>query len=420
MTLLDLLSSDGFDLKRKAAISGGEYAGPCPWCGGDDRFVVWPDHPKYKGGRYWCRQCHKSGDIMQYLKELRGMDYRAACKFLGEQPKFRSHSIASLRQAKTPIFPREFISPDTVWQKKAAAFLEGCQSCLLSNEGEGVRAFLHGKGLNDETIKRSGIGWNPTSIFFDRQSWGLSQEVNDHGRPRKLWIPEGLVIPCFENGKVVRLRIRCSDQRDGRRYILVSGSSNQPMVWNLIKMSIIIVESELDGLLLWQETGDLIGVVALGSAQAKPDNKTHEALIKAEKILIALDVDDAGAKAAWHFWLETYGAKAKRWPCVRGKDPSEAYQNGLNIHSWINVGIEGKGISSPVQGGMIVPAEIVERHETFIMKDNSPDSMSHPCFFCGSRNFWLSASGRKWICSVCHPPVDESSVLERRILENIQ
>jgi len=112
---------------------------------------------------------------MQYLKELRGMDYRAACKFLGEQPKFRSHSIASLRQAKTPIFPREFISPDTVWQKKAAAFLEGCQRCLLSNEGEGVRAFLHGKGLNDETIKRSGIGWNPTSIFFDRQSWGLSQ-----------------------------------------------------------------------------------------------------------------------------------------------------------------------------------------------------------------------------------------------------
>jgi hypothetical protein len=114
---------------------------------------------------------------------------------------------------------------------------------------------------------------------------GVTQELNDRGRPKKLWIPEGLVIPCFEDGKVVRLRIRCSDQRVGKRYILVSGSSNQLMVWNLIKTSIIIVESELDGLLLWQEAGDLIGVVALGSAQTKPDNYTHEVLLKAERSL---------------------------------------------------------------------------------------------------------------------------------------
>jgi len=36
----------GIELKR---VSRDEYAGPCPWCGGTDRFHVW------EKGNYWCR-----------------------------------------------------------------------------------------------------------------------------------------------------------------------------------------------------------------------------------------------------------------------------------------------------------------------------------------------------------------------------
>ena len=35
-------------LRKVAATNGGEWAGPCPFCGGDDRFRLWPQHP---GGR---------------------------------------------------------------------------------------------------------------------------------------------------------------------------------------------------------------------------------------------------------------------------------------------------------------------------------------------------------------------------------
>ena len=80
-------------------------------------------------------------------------------------------------------------------------------------------------------------------------------------------------------------------------------------------------------------------MVALGSASLKPDMITHEALKKANTILVSLDSDDAGVKAAWSFWSATYGIKVKRWPCVLGKDPSEAWQKGLNIRSWIIAGI---------------------------------------------------------------------------------
>lgn len=102
----------------------------------------------------------------------------------------------------------------------------------------------------------------------------------------------------------------------------------------------VIVESELDALLLSQEAGDLAGVVALGNAQAKPDRITHEALTRATVILVSLDTDTAGAKAAWGFWPATYGDKARRWPTPIGKDPSDAWGKGLDIGAWIQAGID--------------------------------------------------------------------------------
>ena len=41
--ILDLVKSDVPSIKRVANTNGGEWAGPCPFCGGEDRFRVWPD-----------------------------------------------------------------------------------------------------------------------------------------------------------------------------------------------------------------------------------------------------------------------------------------------------------------------------------------------------------------------------------------
>ncbi len=145
------------------------------------------------------------------------------------------------------------------------------------------------------------------------------------------------MIPCFAGERIIRLRIRRPE--GDPRYVIVAGGDTRPMTWNLNKKIIVIVESELDGWLVWQEAGDLVGVIALGTAQAKPDVLTHAALTNAEILLVALDADDAGARAAWRFWPETYGSKVKRWPCIRGKDPSEAWQNGLDMRAWVMAGV---------------------------------------------------------------------------------
>src|SRR5437764_15116888 len=65
MNLLDFVTRDT-GLRRMASTHGGEYAGPCPFCGGRDRFRVWPNMAQ---PRYWCRVCRKSGDAIQYLRD---------------------------------------------------------------------------------------------------------------------------------------------------------------------------------------------------------------------------------------------------------------------------------------------------------------------------------------------------------------
>jgi hypothetical protein len=118
----------------------------------------------------------------------------------------------------------------------------------------------------------------------------------------------------------------------------------KPMALGIEKKNYVIVESELDGLLLWQEVGDLVGVIALGNAQAHPDIETHKALEQAEAILIALDTDEAGARASWQWWAKQY-RQARRWPVINGKDPSEAFKNGLDIRTWT---LAGLNIKDPV------------------------------------------------------------------------
>jgi len=65
-------------LKRVSSSGGGEYAGPCPFCGGTDRFRCWPTK-----GRAWCRQCGWKGDAIQLLRDRDGLSFFEARRQLG-------------------------------------------------------------------------------------------------------------------------------------------------------------------------------------------------------------------------------------------------------------------------------------------------------------------------------------------------
>lgn len=118
---------------------------------------------------------------------------------------------------------------------------------------------------------------------------------------------------------------------------MASGSIMAPMVFWGNQTAVVIVESELDAILIAQEAGDLVAVVAMGSAQAKPGEGLHKRLSAAQRVFVALDADDAGGKAAWTFWKSYPGFK--RWPCVKGKDPNEQRLDGIPVRDWIEAAL---------------------------------------------------------------------------------
>ena len=75
------------NLEREGSTNGGEHAGPCPRCGGEDRFRVWPNHPDYDSGFFWCRKCEWSGDGIDFLRQERGHSFQEACEALGVKHK---------------------------------------------------------------------------------------------------------------------------------------------------------------------------------------------------------------------------------------------------------------------------------------------------------------------------------------------
>lgn len=329
MDIKDLIEADGVKLKKYGAT----YRGRCPFHDGKTETSLLVDAD---AGKFHCFGCDMHGDEIQWLRERRGLSFLEACEYLGHEPGPRK----DIKPAPAAWEPKEANAPSDLWQSKARDFLDVAIKTLWTPKGDKTRAWLHAeKGLSDATIKGACLGLALADTFEIRAAWGLEPSLKEDGTEKKHWIPAGLVIPLISKGDVLRLRIRRDNPGDGSRYIIASGSSAAPLVIDLDKGAVVVVESELDALLLSQEAGDIVIALAMGTATAKPDIQTHEILKAAPIILVSLDTDDAGTKASWKFWPEVYGKKARRWPTIKGKDASDARLNGLDLRQWIVAGI---------------------------------------------------------------------------------
>lgn len=369
MNILDLLKEDKIESNKVATTYGGEYAGKCPGCKGKDRFRCWPNQGD-EGGTWWCRQCGKGGDLVKYLTEFRGLSYQDACRFLGKSPLsnrlIRGGLAAGYQYAWEPKSPQE--APSDKWQSKADKIITWSEDYLWRDYCINLQTWLSDeRGLKDKTIKRVRLGWLPKDIYLERESWDLPEKLKESGKVKKLWLPAGLVIPYTYNGGIQRIRIRLHEPRDNIKYYIVPGSTTNPMNIGDGKI-VVIVESELDGILVHQEAKDLVGVIALGSAEIKPDTETFKILNNAEKILISLDSDETSARASQSWWLKQF-SNAIRWPTPYGKDPTEAYQKGLNIRDWVMAGISYKNDKQKVIDKTPVTASIKDFN--IISDDNS-------------------------------------------------
>lgn len=357
--ILELLSQKGLKYTRshRDPKRGTVYYSPCPKCGGDDRFLAFPDQGE--GGTWSCRGCDKGGDLITFLRHFDGLSFAEACERLGLE---KGRTYRGLPQAPRPVrqpaqeaftgAPKDL--PPALWAEKADKFISEAQIALFTSPaGEAALVWLERRGIEPAEADACRLGYLPEPRFRARSGWGLPdlEFVWDESRVKgtKFYIPRGLVIPTFRVGTPVALRIRRAkaDLRDPKRsskYFAVAGSAAVPFV-ALSHKSItdnprvwVVVESQLDAIMIAERARRLpIGAMAMLSDTGKPCPQTHALLAASDRILVALDYDPAGKKGA-DWWLKTY-RQAVRWPALEGKDPGEYFALGGNIHEWINDGL---------------------------------------------------------------------------------
>lgn len=353
MNVLDLLRSKNIEPKRAGSTHGGEYHSPCPACGGNDRFHVWPEQNEGSGS-YWCRGCGKGGDNIQFLIDFDGMTYPEACASLEVEPArskpFRSPELprkpnvrSAASESRKNINSTSFsFSPPRLWTEKAEKLVSWAHENLLRNRPQ--LEWLKARGIEKPAIEKYRLGWIPEDMWRPRSSWGLEKQINEKtGKPKTIWFPEGLVIPKRNDNCPIRVRIRRPQGEP--RYYLIPGSSMEMMTAAGPGRAVIIVESELDLIMIDAVAGDTTGAVALGSSSAKPDATAFDLIRKAAVVLNAIDYDDAGAKAVL-WWTQNF-PNARRWPVPVGKDPGDAFKSGIDIREWITLGLPKAWVSGP-------------------------------------------------------------------------
>jgi len=328
----DFLALIGNDaaLQRVASTHGGEWAGPCPFCGGKDRFRVWPEQD---GGRFWCRQCEAQGDAIAYLQKRDGLDFAGACERLGGQkaaPSARLSKATGSSPAPEHLFP-ETEAPSAVWQDRAREFVAYAQGQLW--ETPDALAYLRDRGLSDDTIRTAGLGYyDGPERDKNVRRWGV--------RGAYVWLPRGWVIPCEYNGVLWYVKIRRPnedlepDARD--KYRAIKGSKLTMYGLDALKgahvQDAIICEGEFDALLLRQHVGSLVGCVALGSASKGLDMAAVCELVVIRRVWLALDADKAGQDGARK--LLAASARIHLLP-VPDHDVTDAWKAGHDLVTWV-------------------------------------------------------------------------------------
>lgn len=347
----DLLSlANGLtSLRRVAGTEGGEYAGPCPFCGGSDRFRVQPNKQPF--GLWMCRHCTDGvwKDAIDLARRLwPNLKFPELCERLAG-----GSALPMLSEPRKPAPIPAAAPPPAGWQQAARAVLQETQEAIWEPKYKKVLDYLHARGLKDKTIQHFGLGYCATG------------KPNQYGRNiAGLYIPRGIVIPGILHDSTWYLKIRllpgvpcwcphcekgipgpgpCPNCGKTVKYTGVKGNETAA-IFNAESLELqplgggpaLFVEGEFDCMLAWQEIGDVLPVATLGASTNKPDLATWGRYFLGQSLtLLCYDNDQAGEKGAEGIMEMARCPVFAPLPEGPWKDMTDFYFAGGNIWEWI-------------------------------------------------------------------------------------
>lgn len=256
----DLLSYAGrhSELHKEAA---NEWAGPCPMCGGADRFHVRADG-------WFCRQCKNEPwqDAITLVQMIE------SCTFADALARMAGHAFALPLEQRRPVANAKAPQPAD-WAGKAGVFLAGAQQSLYSKDLRGAE-YLAGRGLTPATWQRFGLGYAFCVLPNTRKP-----DTKEYSYPPQ----PAIIMPWYAGRRLVAIRYRFLEvhtytdahnneqtNKQGARY----GSEfagrvfgGQALAWageNL--RTLVICEGEINAMSIYQVAGETrVDVLSLGS-----------------------------------------------------------------------------------------------------------------------------------------------------------
>ena len=287
---------------------GQDYWGNCPFH--DERTPSFKVNPRDK--LYYCFGCEASGDVFRFVEEKEGLDFAAAVESLGER-----YGVELQRENEDPQAEERRRRKAKLWEllERTAKFYE--RYLWESQKAAKARAYLEGRGLGEDVLRRFGVGMAPSpwdQVVTGSQRAGFKVDA---------LLAAGLILKGRQGGYYDRFRNRITFPiRDQRGRVLGFGAralsaDSQPKYMNspegeLYRKShtlygidrargpiakarrAIVVEGYTDVLALHQ-AGVEESVAIMGTA-ITPEQITMLAGLT-ESVVLALDADRAGADA---------------------------------------------------------------------------------------------------------------------------
>lgn len=303
---VDLSALVGTKLRR----AGKFLIGPCPFCGGRDRFNI-----KFTntGQRWFCRHCGegKYHTPIDFIMRRDNVDFKTAVERLG----------GDLVQVKpVQIIPDPTPPPDPNWQDQAEQIIKVCRANLtLSSVGEKAFHWLIARGITETVIDMWELGYS------------TGQKIAG------IWVERGIVIPCMDCDTIVRY-IKIRRPAGEPKYRKLKGSSSGLFGLHnvLCAHTVILTEGEFDCMLLDHLTWDMsgIGVATFGSATDRLDPVTWGwAFQRVKRIIAAYDIDAAGIKGQTA--LAQLSGRVTRAAIPQGKDITDFWKAGGDLRAWV-------------------------------------------------------------------------------------
>jgi len=300
----DLLALAGryTELRKESPL---EYSGPCPRCGGEDRFHVTADW-------FMCRQCHsKRGDAIEFLRWIEpGLGFREAVERLSEGKMPAAAPGSQQSGPRSQQSAQQSKQQSAAWVQDAADLVDAAHARLWGPEGEPGRAYLERRGLHSGGWLAYRVGYMPETPTKERAA--------------------AIVLPWYRGGRLAAVRFRFLDPEPGGAKIkALTGShfagllfGGQAIEGNL--RTLVLVEGEINAVSIWQvahETG--LDVLSLGSESAQLSPAMISRAQSYQAILTWFDKPEVAAAVA----SALPGAYAIASP--QGKDANDWLREGL-------------------------------------------------------------------------------------------